>query len=218
MKISSRTTRILKNFNDINTGIYIKTGNVIETISHGRNIWAKALVDEDFPDNFAIYDLGKFLGVLALFKEPDVEISRDVLLIKEGSNKAAYRCAEPEMLKTKPPEKAIPEFNYDTAFSLPADTLKDVLKAASTLALQDILITGENGKISLKVLDTKEPTSHTYGVELGDTNVNFSLHFVCDTLKILPADYKVEVCIEKDFARFSSDEGNLEYLLAAEVN
>lgn len=221
MKLSKRTTRVLSNFSEIHSGIHIKRGNRIETMSMARNVWAKALVDEEFPEDFAIYELSRFLGVLALFDEPEIDVSKEVLVIsesKEGSpkNKVHYRCADPSLLKSKPPEKDLPILDYDTSFSLPSDTLKAALKASSTLSVDDIILIGENGKVRMKVADVNEPTSHVYSVELGDTNVSFELQYKKDTLNVLPADYKVEVCSEMNVARFSADDGNIEYLLAAE--
>ena len=40
MKISNDTRNILKNFSTINSGIRVKTGNKVETISNMKNILA----------------------------------------------------------------------------------------------------------------------------------------------------------------------------------
>ena len=47
MKMNSNTLVILKNFSLINEGVFIKKGNVIETISKQKNILAKARVNEN---------------------------------------------------------------------------------------------------------------------------------------------------------------------------
>ena len=54
MKISNDTRNVLKNFSTINSGIRVKSGNKVETISNMKNILAVATVDESFPQDFSI--------------------------------------------------------------------------------------------------------------------------------------------------------------------
>ena len=61
MQISRQTFDILKNFSEINSGILVKPGDKLETISSLKNILAKADVTELFETEFAIYDLTEFL-------------------------------------------------------------------------------------------------------------------------------------------------------------
>ena len=56
MKLSSHTTSVLKNFATINQNLVIKEGNTIATMSAMKNIVAKAEVEENFPQEVAIYD------------------------------------------------------------------------------------------------------------------------------------------------------------------
>ena len=62
MKLSENTLAILKNFSGINNSILVKSGNKLRTISVAKNILAEAEIIEEFPKNFAIYDLSKFLN------------------------------------------------------------------------------------------------------------------------------------------------------------
>jgi hypothetical protein len=74
MKLSTNTLSVLKNFSIINEGIYVKKGNVVETISKQKNILARAELPESFDNEFGIYDLNKFLGVISLQKDnPEIE-------------------------------------------------------------------------------------------------------------------------------------------------
>ena len=66
MKISDTTKEILKNFSEINPNLMITPGKEIKTISTMKNILATAGVEEDFPQDIAIYDLSEFLGMLSL--------------------------------------------------------------------------------------------------------------------------------------------------------
>ena len=64
MKLSDKTHTILKNFAGINNSILVKQGNQLRTISVAKNILAEAEIEEDFPREFAIYDLNQFLNGL----------------------------------------------------------------------------------------------------------------------------------------------------------
>ena len=54
MKLSPDTMNILKNFTGINESIFVKPGNVLETISKKKNILARAEVAESFPTSAAV--------------------------------------------------------------------------------------------------------------------------------------------------------------------
>ena len=45
MKISNDTIEVLKNFAGINTNILVREGNTLSTISTGKNIFAKAVLN-----------------------------------------------------------------------------------------------------------------------------------------------------------------------------
>ena len=69
MKLSEQTVNILKNFSTINQNILVKEGSQLRTMSTMKNILAEAAGDRsDFPQDFGIYDLNEFLGVLTLVK------------------------------------------------------------------------------------------------------------------------------------------------------
>ena len=66
MKLSKHTLNMLKNFSDINMSIEIKKGNLLRTVSVQKNILAQAKLEDEFPKDFAIYELNRFLGAVSL--------------------------------------------------------------------------------------------------------------------------------------------------------
>ena len=64
MKLSDNSLTVLKNFAGINNSILVKQGTSLRTISVAKNILAEAEITEEFPRDFAIYDLNKFLNGL----------------------------------------------------------------------------------------------------------------------------------------------------------
>ena len=64
MELSKETQDILKNFSEINQSLAFKEGKVLKTVSPQKNNLARAEVTEHFPQDFAVYELNKFLGDL----------------------------------------------------------------------------------------------------------------------------------------------------------
>ena len=60
MKLSKHTLNMLRNFSDINMSIEIKQGNILRTVSVQKNILAQAELEDEFPQDFAIYELNRF--------------------------------------------------------------------------------------------------------------------------------------------------------------
>ena len=81
MQISKETISLLSNFSEINTSIVIKTGNELKTISDMKNILARTTVKEDFPLQFAIYDLPEFLNLASssIFQGADYDLGDESL-------------------------------------------------------------------------------------------------------------------------------------------
>ena len=59
--------------------IYIKPGSKISTIAVTKNVFAKANVSEEFPEAFAIYDLGQFINGWDLFNQSNLMISNSTM-------------------------------------------------------------------------------------------------------------------------------------------
>ena len=72
MKISKSTLDVLKNFATVNSNILVRQGNILSTISTGKNIFARAQVSETFDKEFAIYDLNGLLALLTLMEDQEV--------------------------------------------------------------------------------------------------------------------------------------------------
>lgn len=201
MKISKNTIEILKNFSSINQNILIKTGNVLTTRTVAKNLFATATVDTDFPQDFGIYNLQQFLGVLSLFSDPDVTLLDKMLTVSQGKNTVNYMYASPEVLDY--PEKAIVMPATDADFELSEENLKSLLKAGAVLSSTDLKISGDGEKISCTVLDPKNVSANTFSVEVGATTRTFDIFIKLENLKLLIGKYNVALS-EKKIAHFSN--------------
>ena len=172
MKISPSTITILRNFASINQNIMIREGSTLTTRTVAKNLFASATIEEVFPQEFGIYNLGQLLGVLSLFSDPDVELGEKSMTISQGKNKVSYLFAAPEVLDF--PDKAVKMPESNASFELSEENLKSLLKAAAIMGCTDLNIKGDGSVIECTVLDPKNSAVNTFSVEVGETDREFS--------------------------------------------
>ena len=215
MKLSDKTTTILKNLASINQSILVKKGNKLRSISVMKNILAEAVVDEEFPKDFAIYDLNQFLNGLGLHQDPDLDFTNDShLVIREGKRRVKYFFADPEVIVV-PPDKEMVLPSKDVCFQLEHSQLDKLLKASAVYQLPDLAVVGEAGVIRLVVRDKKNDTSNEYSITVGETDAEFVFNFKVENIKIIPGSYDVVVS-SKLISEFTSNKFDLKYYIALE--
>ena len=216
MKLSDSTLSILRNFAGINNSILVKRGNRLRTISVAKNILAEANLDEDFPSDFALYDLNQFLNVNnSLFRNPELDFTDNgYVVISEGESKQTFFFADPNVIVT-PPDKEITLPTEDVCFELSTEQLDKLLKAAAINQLPDFSAIGRNGKVNLVVRDKKNDTSNNFNIVVGETSSEFTFNFKVENIKILPGTYDVVVS-QKLLSRFTSKNHDLTYYIALE--
>jgi hypothetical protein len=215
MKLSDNTLALLKNFAGINNSILVKQGNRLRTISVAKNILAEAEITEEFPRDFAIYDLNQFLNGLSLHQDPDLDfVEESYLSIKEGKRRVKYFFADPNVI-ISPPDKDIQLPSEDVCFQLDSVTLEKLLKAAAVYQLPDLSAVGEAGVVKLVVRDKKNDTSNEYSIVVGETDSEFTFNFKVENIKIIPGAYDVVVS-SKLLSQFTNSKYNLKYYIALE--
>ena len=215
MKLSDKTLTLLKNFSGINQSILFKQGNSLRTISVMKNILAEATIDEEFPKDFGIYELGQFLNGLSLHQNPELDFENNgYVVIREGKMRSKYFFADPNVIVT-PPDKEISLPSEDVCFELSTNQLDKLLKAASVYQLPDLSAVGEAGVAKLVVRDKKNDTSNDFSIIVGETDSTFTFNFKVENIKILPGTYEVVVS-QKLLSRFTSKDYDLKYYIALE--
>ena len=216
MKLSDNTLTILKNFAGINNSILVKKGNKLSTISVAKNILSEAEISpEEFPRDFAIYDLNQFLNGLSLHQDPEMDFSEEsYLTIREGRRKVKYFYADPAVI-ISPPEKEITLPSEDVHFQLDSSSLEKLLKAAAVYQLPDFCVVGNAGVIKLVVRDKKNDTSNEYSIKVGETDKEFVFNFKVENIKIIPGAYDVVVS-SKLLSKFTNTSFELNYFIALE--
>jgi hypothetical protein len=215
MKLSENTLALLKNFASINNSILVKKGNRLRTISVAKNILADVEIEENFPRDFAIYDLSQFLNGINLHKDPDFDFTEEnYLSIREGKLRVKYFFADPNVI-ISPPEKEINFPSKDICFQLDGSSLEKLLKAASVYQLPDLSLVGGSGVIRILVRDKKNDTSNEYSIVVGETDEEFIFNFKVENIKIIPGNYDV-VISKKLISHFKNTRYNLSYWIALE--
>jgi len=200
MNISKDTIEILKNFATVNPSLAFKSGNKIRTVSEQKNILAEATVIEDFPKDFAIYELNQFLGLISLFENGDMDFGDKNVTLSEAGTKSRYTYTDPSMVTT-PPEKNIELPTKEVTFKMPSDVLARVLNAANQLQLPEVVVRGDSETVKMVATDTKNPTSNEFDVIVGDSPATFNFIFKTENLKMIAGDYDVDIS-SKGIAHF----------------
>lgn len=219
MELNEKMLQVLKNFASINPNIVVEEGNVICTLSEGKNIFGKAVLDNSFPSSFGIYDLNEFLSVLNLVEEPSLTFEDTHVMINDstGLSKIKYFFSDTEYLTTAPKDKVFNMPDAGVKFTLTNDTLNKIKRAAAAFGHKVVAVRPNNGSISLTVFDDGNSTSNTFTVDVEGTydSNNFEFIFSIANLKLLSGDYQVEIS-PKLISHFINKESNVEYWIAVE--
>lgn len=218
MQFSNETVNVLKNFSQINPSIAIKPGNKLSTMSPGKSIMANAVVQDVFPSNGAIYDLGRFLGVVSLFEKPTYSFNETHIDIRDNQKSVAYTfCSEDMVIK---PSKDDIMVSPDVNINITNDNIQQVLRAATIMSLPNVCISGTD-VIQLKAVNSEGTSTDEYAQVIGsnDTGHKFNFIFKSENLKLLPDDYNV-IIDSRGISQFRSAKATpkLTYWIAVEQN
>lgn len=223
MKISKQTQEILKNFASVNSNFYYSGEGEISTKTVSKTVFVKANVEESFTNPFGIYNLSEFLGALSMFSDPEVEFDETTVTIKQDRNSLRYVYAAKEVLDT-PSEKVLQQLDKQFAdndpvakFVLTEENIKAMLKAAAVLSLTDVLIEGDGSNITCSVINTQNPSSNNFSINVGETDASFKAYIKVENLKMPLTIYEVAISSKK-IAQFVRHDGNYTMYIALERN
>lgn len=213
MRLSKETYNILKNFAAINSNILIQAGNVLKTVSAGKNIYVEAKVTEDFDIDVPIWDLNKFLGIVSMFNNPDLEFHDTHVVITNGRSSVTYYYSEPSLLTVPTREIKMPAIV--TRFDLDEKDLNEILKASSVLQVSDLRMVGEDGKFVISVDDSGQSTSNSFEIVIDEnyTGKDFEGTINVSEMKFIPGSYSVELT-DTIISKFTHKSLDLSYYIA----
>lgn len=216
MKLSENTINILKNFASINTDILVNPGNTLKTMAGHKGLFAKTDVEETFPVQFAFNKLNEFLGVISLFKEPELEFGEHQVTIKSGRQSVNYTYTDPSMVVAPRYDKDVVLPTTDIEFSISQEELQRLIKASGVLQLPEVAVIGDGEKIRIAATSVKNPTTNLFSIEVGTTEHQFKVIFKVDNIiKLLSADYNVKIS-KRGLSQFTAS--NIVYFVATEAD
>jgi hypothetical protein len=216
MKLSENTVNVMKNFATINPSLLVNPGDQLTTMAIDKGIFALATVEENFPRQFAIYEMAKFLGIISLFKEPELEFGDHQVKIVSGRQSVNYTYADPATIVAPPADKGINFPAADIEFTISQEELQKLIRAAVVFQLPEIAVNGDGQTITVTATNSKNPTTDTFSVELGTTDKTFNMFFKRENIiKLLSADYNVKISA-RGLSQFTTS--GVTYYVAVEAN
>jgi len=215
MKLSKQSIDILKNFSSINSNLHIIQGADQITVSPMKNIMVEAKFEDEFPREFAIWDLSKFLGTISLFDDPVLDFREKNVVVSSGSTKVVYHYAEPKLVSGCRPTKEFTMPDTVINFDLSHREFVELQRASAVLRLPDLCITNTDDGIEIVALDKNDVTSNRYSITVGEnkSGASFKMFLKSEYLKLLAGDYTVDIS-DKIVSRFKNNTVDLTYYIA----
>jgi len=219
MKLSDDTVTVLKNFSSINQSLQFKQGNTLKTISPLKTIFVEATVGENFPQEFALYDLNKLLAKVSLYKDAELSFGTDKLNIStENKKKSDYiKYCSAKVIVT-PPEKSITFGDPDCSFSLSQEDLDWMRKSAGISGSPNFVFESDGSTIQFIATDVKDDSADQSKVEIGSVTdgKTFRVVMKVENFKLLDGSYDVAIA-KKGLAQFKHKTVAITYYLAIEA-
>lgn len=218
MELTENTLNVLRNFSTINSNFVVRSGNNIKTMTEARNVVSSATLNQDFPADFGIYDLGEFLSVLSLVDKPNLAFTEEFVTISDntGRSKIKYFFSDPEILTAPTSDVKMP--NAEVSFTLDAETLKRLKSASSALGHTSLSVEPDEGSLKLSIFDDNNATSNTYSTIVpGDypEDAEFKFIFNIANFKVISGDYTVAIS-SKLVSHFGHSTDDINYWIALE--
>ena len=218
--MSSKTLNVLKNYANINQGIFFKKGKTLKTVSSHKNILAEATIEEDIPADFGVYDLNNFLSVVSLDKDnPSFEFdAKHVVVVgKKGRSRIKYRFCDPTMI-VLPPEKNFVMPAAEIKCLLSSEDFDWILKSSSALSSPHIAIQSDGVTVDVVSFNGQDDSAHTDALQIDKGNGNkYKMVFKTENIsKILPGNYEVSIS-SKGVSHFKNKDTTLQYWISTET-
>lgn len=218
MKLSDTTLTVLKNFAAINSGVVLQPGKKQKTISSDRSVLVEAVIPDEIPTQFGIYELNTFLGNVTTVKDADLDFGENSVRISgQGlSRGVTYYGSSPNLIISPPVGKDLVLKSVDVSFDLTNQLLSVLLRLAAMNKLPFLSIIGKNGELIIRMYDITNDTSNLVEEKLGDyAGADFNATFKTENIKVIPDDYHVEIQANA-FAKFSNKDKSLIYFFGME--
>jgi hypothetical protein len=186
-------------------------------MSEMKSVIAEVEVQEMFPQDFCIYNLNQFLGVISLFEEPDLEFETSYVCVKGNNGSSSkYFYADKATIRSIPPDKTFVLPDVVVEFSVSENVIKSIMQAANVLQLPEIAIVGDGSTISIQTTNVKNNTSNSFHYNVGESTKKFKMVFKVENIKMMAGSYQVSISSKK-ITQFKSADSTLVYTIVNEA-
>lgn len=223
MRLSKNSLDILSNFTTLSNCVAFYQGKFQRMYSNSKHVYVEAFLEEEFPQEFGIYDLSQFISVNSLFSSPELAFNGDHVLISEtaeGFNHVVkYMSCDKRLIMNAIAEDK--EINGPTdaelvdQFTLKADTLTKILKAASVLTASHIRFVATDGKIKVTTFKPQDDQSSSAEFPVADSDKTYELVINIEYLKCMMHDYTVRIG-KNGLVRLESQNMKINYMFKAD--
>lgn len=213
MILSDKTIKILKNFAKINGSIKIKPGNCISTKTEDKVVIAQAVVDEEFPVEFAIVSLTEFLSVLSTFKTPKIEFDDKFMTISDEGYEVQYVYGTGRM-NWSVADRITNKPEHKITFDLTKEMYAKISDLSASLGTDELHIRGDGEKVFIELKNSSRAFASKAKVECGvETDKEFTAIIAMRQFIQIPVDYRVGVLARSGIHLYNS-QLKLDYWLA----
>jgi hypothetical protein len=217
MVISENTLKVLRNFSTINPSVMIEEGKTIRATSIQRDIQVIANLEDEFPQQFAIYDLSEFCNVLGLVDDPEINFEDGYLTVRDGAGRTTikYLFSSPELVP-HPNEIKVDMSEAEVQFEITGEDLRQIKKAASVLGYDQMRMQQKDGVLNVSVTDGEDQGANSFAIDVSTvltSSKDFDIYFNVNNIKLMEGDYDVKIS-SKMISRWSNKEGTLTYFIS----
>lgn len=216
MKISKRTVDIISSIKSLNQGLVIKQGNYIKAKKEkGTMPIVIAKVDEEFPRDFAVYNITRISQLLSMMDEPELKFEDQHLMITDKNRSKAKIAYAPERLIDAPDYEMDVELpSVDFEVKVNQQMIKRITQATQQFQGAEVAFIGNGSVITLQTYNTKKSTGEYFSYEVGETDKFFKFVINAEYLNFINDDYTVRASL-RGIIEFLSSDGNLQYFMTA---
>lgn len=201
--LNDSTVEILKNFASINNQVVFKAGSAQRACNETRNFIADVELNEPLPQECALYELNRLLGIIDTCKTdklPTIAFGSSSLVVEHDYGKVTIPYAHADVVAA-PPGVQFHLKKPIATFDLPSSLWTKIKRTAAVLQTTSLhIIVNTDGELVLRLVNEKDKGGDASGsasYNMPNTHVQeavdntWAVKF--DALELIPGDYTVEV-------------------------
>jgi hypothetical protein len=175
-------------------------------------------VNENFPKEFALYDLNKLLAKVSLYKEAHLSFDDDKVNISTENKKKSdfIKYCSPKIIIV-PPEKAITLGDPDCTFSISQEDLEWMKRSAGISGSPNFVFESDGETIHFIATDVKDDSADVSKIEIGTGDgTKFRVVMKVENFKLMEGSYDVSIA-KKGLSCFKHKSVAIIYYVAIEA-